>query len=66
MYGLPVPTPVVVPLALGTLGAFDLIVARRLHRATVWIAFLLVEVLLPLLGLLIASGVADTIIGALR
>jgi hypothetical protein len=66
VYGLPVPTPVVVPLALVTLGAFDLLVARRLHRATVWIAVLFVGVLLPLLGLLIVSGVADTIIGALR
>jgi hypothetical protein len=66
VYGLPVPTPVVVPLALVVLGAFDLIVARRLHRATLWIAFLLVGVLLPFLGLLIASGAADAVIGALR
>lgn len=35
VYGLPVPPPVVVPLAVVTLGAYDLIVARRLHRATV-------------------------------
>jgi hypothetical protein len=66
VYGLPVPTPVVVPLLLVTLGAFDLIVARRVHRATVWIAFLLVGVLLPLLGLLIASSTADTVIEAMR
>jgi hypothetical protein len=68
VYGLPVPPPVVVPLALITLGAYDLFVARcrRLHRATVWIAFLLVGVLLPLLGVLIASGAADTLIDALR
>jgi hypothetical protein len=66
VYGLPIPPPVVVSLALVTLGAYDLIVARRLHRATVWIAVLLVGVLLPLLGVLIASGAADTLIDALR
>jgi hypothetical protein len=66
VYGLPVPAPVVVPLAVITLGAYDLIVAGRLHRATVWIAFLLVGVLLPLLGVLIASGAADTLIDTLR
>ena len=66
VFGLPVPPPVVVPLALVALGTYDLIVARRFHRATVWIAFLLVVVLLPLLGLIIASGAADTLIDALR
>ena len=66
VYGLPVPPPVVVPLALVALATYDLVVARRLHRATVWIAFLLVAVLLPLLGLLIAGGAADTLIDALR
>jgi hypothetical protein len=66
VYGLPVPPPLVIPLALVTLGAFDLMVSRRLHRATLWIALLLVGVLLPLLGLLIASGAADRIINALR
>ena len=65
VYGLPVPPPVVAPLALVTLGAYDLIDARRLNRATVWIAFLLVGVLL-LLAMLIASGAADTLIDALR
>jgi hypothetical protein len=66
VYGLPVPPPVVVPLALVALGTYDFLAARRLHRATVWIAFLLVGVLLPLLGALIASGAADTLIDALR
>lgn len=66
VYGLPVPPPVVVPLTLLALGAYDLILARRLHRATLWIGFVLVAVLLPLLGLLIASGAADAIVNALR
>jgi hypothetical protein len=57
---------VVVPLGLVALGTCDLLVARHFHRATVWIAFLLVGVLLPLLGLLLASGAADTLIDALR
>jgi hypothetical protein len=66
VYRLPVPTPAVVPLGLLVLGAYDLIVARRLHRATAWIALLWVGVLLPLLGALIVSGGADKIIDALR
>jgi hypothetical protein len=37
VYGLPIPPPVVVPLALVALGTYDLMVVRRLHRATVWI-----------------------------
>jgi hypothetical protein len=66
VYGLPAPPPAVIPLGLLALGAYDLIVARRLHRATVWIAVLWVGGLLPLLGALMISGAADTIINALR
>ena len=66
VYKLPVPPPAVIPLAVVTLGAYDLIVNRRLHRATLWIAVLLVGGLLPVLGLLIASGAASAIIDALR
>ena len=65
VYGLPIPPPVVVPLTLLALGAYDFSLARRLHRATIWIAFVLVALLL-LLGLLIASGAADALIHALR
>jgi|SRR6185295_11700486 len=66
VYGLPVPPPTVVLLGLITLGSYDLVVARRLHRATIWIALLWVGGVLPLLGILIVSGAADTIINALR
>jgi hypothetical protein len=66
VYGLPVPTPAVIPLGLVVLGAYDLVVARRLHRATGWVALLWVGGLLPLLGALIVSGAADKIIDALR
>jgi len=65
VYGLPIPAPVVAPLALVTLGAYDLIVTRRLHRSTVWIALASGGVLL-VLGVLMASGGADSIIHALR
>ena len=66
VYGLPVPPPVVIPLGLVVLGSYDLIVARRLHRATVWIALLWIGGLLPVLGGLIASGAADSIIRAFK
>jgi hypothetical protein len=66
VYGLPVPPPVVVPLAVVALGTYDLLVARRFHGATIWITVLLVGVLLPLLGVLLASGAADALIDALR
>jgi hypothetical protein len=64
LYGLPVPPPTVIPLGLVVLGSYDLLVARRLHRATVWIGVVLLG-LLVLLGVLIATGAADTIIRAL-
>jgi hypothetical protein len=66
VYGLPMPTPAVIPLGLVVLGTYDLIAARRLHRATAWIALLWIGGLLPLLGALIVSGAADKIIDALR
>ena len=66
VYGLPVPPPVVIPLGLVVLGSYDLVVARRLHRATVWIALLWIGGLLPVLGGLIASGAADSIIRAFK
>jgi hypothetical protein len=66
VYGLAVPPTAAIPLGLLALGTYDLIVARRLHRATMWIAFLWVGCLLPLLGALIVSGAADVIINALR
>ena len=65
MYGLPVPPPTVIPLGLVVLGSYDLIVARRLHRATVWIGVVLLA-LLFLLSVLIATGTADVIIRALQ
>jgi hypothetical protein len=66
VYGLPVAPPAVIPLGLVALGTYDLVVAGRLHRASVWITLLWVGGLLPLLGVLIVSGAADTIINALR
>ena len=51
VYGLPVPPPAVIPLGLLTLATYDVVVVRRLQRATVWIALLWVGGLLPLLGL---------------
>src|SRR5207247_370679 len=68
---IPISAFVVVRAAQRTHGAITPllrldVVGRRLHRATVWSAFLVVAVLLPLLGLLIAGGAADTLIDALR
>jgi hypothetical protein len=65
VYGLPAPPPTVIPLGLVVLGSYDLIIARRLHRATMWIGVVLLG-LLFVLGVLIATGAADAIIRALR
>jgi hypothetical protein len=61
-----VPDPLTAFLPLFVLGAYDLIVASRLHRATMWIAVLLVIVWFPLYGLLFFGGVADSFIRAVR
>ncbi len=66
VYGLPTPPPAVIPLALLTLGAYDFLGTGRIHRATVWIAVLVVGTGVPILWLLIASGAADAVINALR
>jgi hypothetical protein len=65
VYGLPAPPPTVIPLGLVVLGSYDLIIARRLHRATMWIGVVLLG-LLFVLGVLIATGAADAIIRALQ
>jgi hypothetical protein len=65
VYGLPAPPPTVIPLGLVVLGSYDLIIARRLHRATMWIGVVLLG-LLFVLGVLIVTGAADAIIRALR
>lgn len=65
VYRLPAPPPAVIPLGLVVLCAYDLVVARRLHRTTGWIAVAWIGGLVPLAAV-IASGAADSIIRALR
>ena len=64
-YGSPVPPAIVVPLALVTLAVYDVFSRRRLHAATKWIAGVMLAVL-ALLGGLLATGVAGTIVDALK
>jgi hypothetical protein len=66
VYGVPIPPPAVLPLGLLAIGTYDVVAVRRLHRATLWIAFVWFAGLLPVLGLLMATGAADRLIDALR
>lgn len=66
VYGLPLAPPLVIPAGVAVLATYDLVAARRVHRATMWIALAWLGGLLPLLGGLIVSGAADRIINALR
>lgn len=66
VYGLPIPPPVIVFCPVLLLGVYDFLLDRRLHRATMWTAFLLIVVLLPLYLVLSNSRLADMLIDALR
>ena len=66
VYGLPVVPPAVIPVGVLALVTYDLLSARRVHRATMWITLAWLVGLLPFLGALLVSGVADRIINALR
>ena len=65
VYGLPTPPPAVILPGLLVLATYDVVLGRRLQRVTLWIALLWIAGAVPL-GLVIASGGADTIINALR
>lgn len=65
VYGIPIPPPIVVPLALVTLAVYDVCSRGGLHAATKWIAGVMLAAL-ALLGGLLASGAAGTIVDALR
>jgi hypothetical protein len=64
VFGLPIPPPAVIPLGLLVLVSYDLIVARRLKPATIWIAALWIGGLVPLLAFL-GTSTADQIVRAL-
>jgi hypothetical protein len=66
VYGVPVPVPVATFLPVFVLGVYDLIVARRPHRATVSIALLWIVVWIPLYLLLMRAGSPDAFIEAMR
>jgi len=65
-YGLRVPDPFLVLLPLCVLGIYDFVVLRREHRATMWIAVLVLVVWAPVYRLLIGSGLPDAFITAVR
>jgi len=64
VFGLPTPPPAVILLGLLTLVSYDLIVARRVQRPTIWIVALWIGGLLPLLGF-VATSAADSVVRAL-
>ena len=64
VFGLPAPPPVVIPLGLLVLVSYDLIVARRVQRPTIWIGAIWIGSLVPLLGF-VATSAADSVVRAL-
>jgi hypothetical protein len=64
VFGLPTPPPAVILLGLLVLVSYDLIVAQRVQRLTIWIVALWIGGLLPLLGF-VATSAADSVVRAL-